>query len=134
MTGVQTCALPILEDKNEVVVVDTKKLESLAHWPLAPGKTPTGMAIDLKHKRLFSGCRSQATIILDADSGKVIGNVPIGAGVDATAFDPTTELAYASNGDGTLTIIHEESPGKFAVLETVKTAKGAKTMAWDPTT
>ncbi len=120
-----------LEDKNEVVVVDSKKLTATAHWPLAPGKTPTGIAIDSKHHRLFCGCRSQAMIILDSESGHVIGNVPIGAGVDATAFDPTTELAYASNGDGTLSVIHEESPGKFAILQTVKTVKGAKTMALD---
>ncbi len=123
-----------LEDKNEVVAFDAKKLEVLHRWPLAPGKTPTGMAMDREHRRLFVGCRSQHMIVMDADSGKVIEKLPIGSGVDATAFDPETGLAFASCGDGTLTIIHEDSPDKFTVVETVKTFKGAKTMTLDTKT
>lgn len=137
-----------LEDKSEVVEFDAQKLEIIARWPVSPGMTPTGLAIDHEHRRLFSGCRAEIKypetiaspkreprlVVLDADSGKVLSSPAIGAGVDATAFDPETGLAFASCGDGTLAIVHEESPGKFTLLDTVKTFKGAKTMTLDTKT
>jgi len=124
-----------LEDKDEVVEFDTVKLTALNHWPLAPGKTPTGLALDIEHRRIFSGCRGSKTLeVMDADSGKIVASPAIGAGVDGTAFDPTTQNAFSSNGDGTLTVIHEDSPDKFSVIQNVATQTGARTMALDPKT
>jgi len=123
-----------LEDKSQLLALDSRKLEVVARWPLAPCEAPSGLAIDREHRRLFAGCRNQLMAVVDADSGKVITTLPIGSGVDATAFDPGLQYAYASNGDGTLTVIHEETPEKFAVVENVSTQRGARTMALDPTT
>jgi DNA-binding beta-propeller fold protein YncE len=120
-----------LEDKAEIVAFDARSLKVVSRWKLPQCEAPTGLAIDLKKRRLFSGCHSRVMDILDADKGTLISTVPIGAGVDATAFDPSTGLAFSSNGDGTLTVVKEESPGKFAVLETVTTLRGARTMALD---
>ena len=123
-----------IEDKSELVSLDSRKLEVGARWPLAPCERPTGLAIDRKHRRLFSGCSNELMAVVDADSGKVIVTLPIGSGVDATAFDPGLQYAYASNGEGTLTVVHEDSPGKFSVVENVATQRGARTMALDPDT
>ena len=123
-----------LEDKSQLVVLDSRKLQVVARWPLAPCEQPTGLAIDLEHRRLFSGCGNKLMAVLDADSGKVITTLPIGSGVDATAFDPGLQNAYASNGDGTLTVIHEETADKFTVVENVATQRGARTMTLDPAT
>lgn len=120
-----------IEDKSEVVVLDSQKLNILAHWPLAPGEEPTGMALDEKNKRLFIGCSNKLMVVLDAENGHLVASLPIGAGVDATAFDPETNLAFSSNGEGTLTVIHEDSPSKFSVLENVATQRGARTCALD---
>jgi DNA-binding beta-propeller fold protein YncE len=123
-----------IEDKSEVVVLDAGKREVLARWPLAPCEEPSGMAIDRSKKRLFVGCGNKLMAVVDAASGKVLATVPIGDGVDANGFDPGTGLAFSSNGEGTLTVVHEASAGKFAVLETVPTERGARTMALDEKT
>ena len=123
-----------IEDKNEVAVIDVDKHEVVAHWPLAPGDGPSGIAFDATHHRLFSGCHNKMMVMLDTESGKVVGTVPIGAGVDGCAFDSATQLAFASCGDGTTTIAREEGPDKLTVLQTLKTERGARTMALDPKT
>jgi len=123
-----------LEDKSQVVKFDTRKLTIEATWPLNPGEEPTGIAMDRKHHRLFVGCANKSLIVLNAESGAVVSNVPIGNGVDATAFDSETQLAFSSNGDGTLTVVHEDSPQKFTVQENAATQRGARTMALDPKT
>ena len=89
------------------------------------------MAIDPEHRRLFIGCHNQMMAVMDADTGKVVATPPIGRGVDANQFDPGTGLAFSSNGDGTLTVIHEDSPDKFTVVDNVQTQRGARTMALD---
>ncbi len=123
-----------LEDRSEVVVLDPKELKVTARWPLAPGEEPSGLAIDVKNRRLFSVCGNKMMVVLDADSGKVVATPAIGENVDAAGFDPTTDLAFSSNGDGTLTIVHEESPSTFTVVQNVVTLRGARTMALDPKT
>ncbi len=123
-----------IENTSEVVELDSRKLAVLARWPLAPGEEPTGMAIDTAHRRLFIGCHNKLMVVMNADTGRVVTTLPIGAGVDATAFDPGTGLAFASCGDGTLTVVREASPDAFTVAETVATQRGARTMALDPAT
>jgi YVTN family beta-propeller protein len=123
-----------VENKGEEVQIDSKNLVVLAHWPLDPCKDPTGLAIDAKNHRLFAGCANKMMAVMDADSGKIITTLPIGAGVDATAFDPGTGFAFASCGSGVLTVVHEDSPDKFTVVEDVPTQQGARTMALDPKT
>ena len=120
-----------LENKSIVLQIDSHSLKILNRWPMAPGESPSGMAIDAKHRRVFSGCHNQMMAILDADTGKVIATPPIGRGVDANRFDPRTQLAFSSNGDGTLTVIHEDSPDQFTVVQNVQTQRGARTMALD---
>jgi YVTN family beta-propeller protein len=123
-----------VEDKNEVIAFDSKTLAVKHHWPLAPGEEPTGLALDQKHHRLFSACHNKKLVVLDSESGKVIATPEIGDGTDGAAFDEKESLAFSSNGDGTLTIVKEQSPEKFAVLETVKTEPGARTIALDSKT
>jgi len=124
-----------IEDKSELVAIDPNKLEVKAKWPLAPCTEPSGLAIDRKKRRLFAGCDNKMMAVVDADSGKVLATPPIGDGVDATAFDPETGLAFAScGGDGVLTVVREDSPDKFSVAENVPTQKGARTMALDTKT
>jgi DNA-binding beta-propeller fold protein YncE len=120
-----------LEDKSEEVAIDTHTLKVTSRWPLAPCESPSGLAIDIAHRRLFAGCHNQMMAIVDPDAGKVVTTVPIGRGVDANRFDPGTQLAFSSNGDGTLTVVHEDSPDKYTVLGNVKTEMGARTMALD---
>jgi YVTN family beta-propeller protein len=121
-----------IEDKSEVAVIDVDKHEVVAHWSLAPGEGPSGIALDAAHHRLFSGCHNKMMVMLDTESGKVIDTVPIGAGVDGCAFDDATQLAFASCGEGTTIIAREETPGKLTILQTLKTERGARTMALDP--
>ena len=121
-----------LVDKNEVAAVDTKEMKVIAKWPVAPATQPVGMSMDRKAKRLFVGCRSKQMVIMSAEDGHVLADLPIGAGVDATAF--RRGAAFASCGDGTLTVIRESEPGKFEVAQTLKTAPRAKTMAIDAKT
>ncbi len=122
-----------LMDKNEVAVVDFKGRKVVARWPVAPGGAPVGMSIDTKKHRLFIGCRkAPKLIIMSTDDGKILGDLPIGEGVDATKFD--NGQAFASCRDGSLVVAGEASSGKFEVVETVKTPPGARTMGLDPTT
>ena len=123
-----------IEDKADIVEIDAKALKVVREWPMAPCESPTGLAIDRQRHRLFSGCRNRVMAISDAHAGKLLATLPIGGGVDAAAFDPATGFAFSSNGEGTLTVIHENGPGKFAVEETVPTMTGARTMALDPVT
>jgi DNA-binding beta-propeller fold protein YncE len=123
-----------IEDKSEVVAFDAKELTVKSRWPLAPGKEPAGLAMDRAKRRLFSTCHNQKMVVLDADSGKVLGSPEIGKGTDACAFDPDTGLAFSSNRDGTLTVVEEKPAGEFHVAANVKTQVGAKTMALDPKT
>ena len=119
------------EDTSELMEIDTQKLTVTHRWPLAPCKSPSGLAMDLKNRRLFAGCDDKVMVVVNADTGKVIANLTIGDGVDANAFDPATDDAFASNGDGTLTVIHEDSPDKFTVIDNVPTKKSARTMGLD---
>jgi DNA-binding beta-propeller fold protein YncE len=123
-----------IEDKSELVQFDPQKLAVLHRWPLAPCTEPSGLAMDVASRRLFAGCDNKMMAVINADDGKVIATPSIGAGVDANAFDPSSSLAFASNGEGTLTVVREESPDKFSVLENVTTKKSARTMALDPKT
>jgi len=121
-----------IEDKSEVAVIDAEKHEVIAHWPLAPGEGPSGIALDAEHHRLFSGCHNKMMTMLDTETGKLIDTVPIGAGVDGCAFDDSLQLAFASCGDGTTTIAKEEAPNKLSVVQILKTERSARTMALDP--
>jgi DNA-binding beta-propeller fold protein YncE len=125
-----------LMDKAEVAEFDARDFRVLNRWSLAPGTRPTGLALDREHRRLFSVCsNSQSMVVLDADSGKVLARLPIGRGSDGCAFDPERGMAYSSNGgDGTLTAVREEAPGRFAVAATIPTQASARTMALDPKT
>jgi DNA-binding beta-propeller fold protein YncE len=120
-----------IEDKNEVVVVDIKARKVTARWPVAPGGSPVGLSMDTKKRRLFIGCQKPPKlIVMNADDGKVLADLPIGTGVDATKFDGTN--AFASSRDGKLVIAGENASGKWEVLQTLTTAVGAKTMDVDP--
>jgi DNA-binding beta-propeller fold protein YncE len=120
-----------IEDKGELTQIDARKATVVNTWPLKPCEEPSGLAIDQKNRRLFAGCGNQLMAVVDADSGKVVTTLPIGRGVDATRFDADRQLAFSSNGEGTLTVIHEDSPGKFSVVENVPTQRFARTMALD---
>ncbi len=123
-----------IEDKSEVAVIDADKHEVVAHWSLAPGEGPSGIALDATHHRLFSGSHNKMMVMIDTESGKVIDTVPIGAGVDGCTFDDATQLVFASCGDGTATIAKEKAPNKLTVVQILKTERGARTMALDPGT
>ena len=121
-----------VEDKSELVRIDSRKLTVTARWPLAPCEEPSGLAMDIAHSRLFAGCDNKMMAVVDAATGKVIATPPIGSGVDANDFDPATGFAFASNGQSaTLTVVHEDSPDKFSVVEDVPTQLGARTMTLD---
>jgi DNA-binding beta-propeller fold protein YncE len=123
-----------IEDKSELVAIDPNKLEVTAKWPLAPCTEPSGLSIDRKNRRLFVGCGNKMMAVVDADSGKVLATPAIGDGVDATTFDAETGLAFASCGEGVLTVVKEESPDTFSVAENVPTQPGARTLALDAKT
>src|SRR6267143_1351615 len=120
-----------IEDTSELVHLDAKDLKVLHRWPEKPCQEASGLAADMKNHRLFAGCDNKMMAVIDADSGKVVATLPIGEGVDATGFDPATQLAFASNGEGTLTVVHEESPDKYTVAENVPTKRSARTMGLD---
>jgi len=120
-----------IEDKSEMVELDTRALKVLGRWPLTPGEEPTGLALDPVTKRLFAACSNQKLVVLDAEKGTVVASLSIGAGADAAAFDPRTRMIYASCGDGTLTVIHQDSPDRYSQVATVATQRGARTMALD---
>ena len=124
-----------LEDKNSLNVIDTKSLKVIKNYPLDPCGGPTGLALDKNHQRLFTVCRqNKGMSVVDINSGKVITTLPIGAGVDAVAYDPVTSLIICSNGDGTTTIIKQNSADNYTVVQTLNTQVRAKTMALDPKT
>lgn len=120
-----------LEDKSSLVKFDAKTLKIANTWPLAPCESPSGLAIDAAHEILIVGCHNKLMTFVDGNSGKILGTVPIGRGVDANRFDPATGYAFASCGDGTITIVHEDSPTKFSLVEMIQTQRGARTMALD---
>jgi YVTN family beta-propeller protein len=123
-----------LEDENLVLKINARDLKVEQRWPAAPCTAPSSIAMDRESRRLFVGCRSKVMAVLNADSGQVIATLPIGDHVDATVFDPATKMIFNSNGEGTITVIHEDSADKYSLVETVKTLPKAKTMALDPKT
>ncbi|HEY1495155.1 MAG TPA: hypothetical protein VGF49_11465 [Candidatus Solibacter sp.] len=122
-----------LTDTSEVVEIDAKTATVARRWSTAPCKNPVAMAIDTAHHRLFSGCRSGVMAVSDYEGGKVVATVPIGAGTDGAGYDAASGNAFASNADGTLTVIHQDSPDQYHVLETVTTPQGSRNMGLDPT-
>ncbi len=124
-----------IEDKSSVFDIDSKRLNVDHKWSLAPCEEPSGMAMDTKTRRLFAGCHNKMVAVMDADTGKIVATLPIGAGIDATWFDPATSFVMNScGGDGTMSVIHEDAPDKYSVVENVKTQERARTMALDPKT
>jgi DNA-binding beta-propeller fold protein YncE len=120
-----------VEDRSQLVGVDAAKLTVLYRWPLAPCTGPSGLAMDTATRRLFVACDNNMMAVVNADTGKIVSTLPTGAGTDASAFDPETKLAFASNGEGTLTVVHEDSAEQFSVLQNVPTKKSARTMTLD---
>ena len=123
-----------IEDSSQIVEIDTKTNAVTRRWSLAPCKNPSSLAIDIRRQRLFSGCRNGLMAISNYKTGTVVATVPIGQGVDGAGYDPVLRDAYASNGDGTLTVIHQDSPNKYSVVENVPTGERARTMGLDPAT
>lgn len=122
-----------IEDKSEVAVIDASRHQVIANWPLAPGEEPTGIALDAVHHRLFATCK-KVMVMLDTDSGAVVATVPIWSGADGCAFDESTQLVFASCGEGVTIIAHEASPDRLNIIDTLRTQRGARTIALDPTT
>jgi len=121
-----------LENKSEQIQIDSRTLRVTDRWPLAPCENPSGLAMDLQHRRLFAGCHNETMAIVDPDAHRVLTTVPIGAGVDANAFDPAAQLAFSSNGmSGNLTVVREAAPDRFVELGEVTTQPAARTMAVD---
>jgi DNA-binding beta-propeller fold protein YncE len=123
-----------LEDKSQVLKIDARKRTVEQRWPVAPCEAPASMAMDRANHRLFIGCRSRIMAVIDSESGKVVATLPIGDHVDATVFDEDSRLIFFSNGEGTISVIHQDSPDQYSAVETVKTLPRAKTMALDPKT
>ena len=123
-----------IEDKSTVVMFDAKTLKIDAEWPLEPGKEPSGLAFDVKNNRLFSACSdSKQIVVMDAASGKIIATLPMGEGCDGIIFIPKDHNAISSNGEGTLTVVHQDGPDSYKVVQTVATRKSARTIAYDET-
>ena len=123
-----------LQDKNAIAVIDTATKKLTATWSIEPGQNQSGLAIDLEHQRLFVGCRNKLMIMLDATNGKVLSQVPIGAGNDSSWFDPGTRFAFSSTGEGTVTVAREDRPGSLTTIQTLATKPFARTMTVDPQT
>jgi len=123
-----------VEDASLVLKINSRTLKVEQRWPTAPCASPSSIAMDRFNRRLFIGCRSKVMAVINADTGQVIATLPIGDHVDATAFDPESRLVFNSNGEGTITVIRQDSPDKYSVVENVKTLPKAKTMALDPKT
>jgi YVTN family beta-propeller protein len=123
-----------IEDRSEIVRIDTAKLTVAEHYPMAGCDEPSALVIDVAHRRLFAGCGSKIMAVVDPDAGKLVTTVDIGAGVDAGAFNPKSQQIFMSCGEGVLTVIHEDSPNKYSVVQSVPTVKGARTMALDAST
>jgi DNA-binding beta-propeller fold protein YncE len=122
-----------LTDTSEVVEIDAKGATVVRRWSTAPCRQPVAMAIDTAHHRLFSGCRSGLMAVSDYQAGKVVATLPIGTGVDGAGYDAASGNAFASNADGTLTVIHQDTPDQYHVIENVQTPMGARNMGLDPT-
>jgi YVTN family beta-propeller protein len=120
-----------IEDKSEIAVIDANALKVKNRWPLAPGEEPSGLALDVDHHRLFSVCGNKLMVVVDAEKGNVLASLPIGDRTDGCVFDPGTGLVFSSNGEGTVTVVREESPSLFTVLANVATKPGARTIAVD---
>jgi hypothetical protein len=123
-----------LTDTSEVVEIDAKAATVVRRWSTAPCKQPVAMALDTAHHRLFSGCRSGVMAVSDYQAGRVVATVSIGTGVDGSGFDAASGNAFASNADGTLTVVHQDDPDRYQVVETVQTAEAARNMGLDQTT
>jgi YVTN family beta-propeller protein len=123
-----------IEDKNEIKTINASTLKVVNTWNIAPGEEPSGLAMDLVTNRLFSVCSNNLMIIVNAANGKIVKTLPIGAGCDGVVFDPKKNLIFSSNGEGTITIVKESNANTFSVLETVKTQKGARTIALNKST
>jgi len=121
-----------VEDQGLVLKINSRSLRVEQRWPTAPCASPSSMAMDRQNRRLFLGCRSKVMAVMNPDTGQVITTLPIGDHVDATAFDAESGLIFNSNGEGTITVIHRDSPDKYSVVENVKTVPKAKTLALDP--
>ncbi len=122
-----------IEDRSEIVRIDAK-LTLAEHYPMAGCDDPSALAFDAAHRRLFAGCSSKIVAVVNPDAGKLVTTVEIGGGVDAGAFNPNTQQIFMSCGEGVLTVIHEDSPDKYSVVQTVPTVRGARTMALDSQT
>jgi len=120
------------EAKREILRIDTRTLDIDARWPIPDCESPHGIAVDTQHHHVFSSCANQLMMVVSAQDGTLLASLPIGARTDGAAYDPTTQRAFSSNGDGTLTVIGESTSGKFTVLDTVPTSLGARTMTIDP--
>lgn len=120
-----------LEDKAAIAVIDTATLKVVKEWPLSPAATPTGLAIDVEHHRLFSGCRSKHLVVVDTETGQAVSSLPIGEGVDACAYDPELKRVYASCKDGTVAVIESKDAKTYASVGTLRTERGSKTLALD---
>jgi len=121
-----------IEDTAELVVIGQTANAVQGRWPLAPCTNPMGLAIDAAHRRLFSACDNRKMVILDAQSGRQVAVVPIGGAPDGAAFDPNFGIVFSSNGDGTLTLVHEDDPEHFTVMANVPTQDKVRTLALDP--
>jgi YVTN family beta-propeller protein len=122
-----------IEDKSEVAVIDTTRHQVITNWSLAPGEEPTGIALDAAHHRLFATCK-KLMVMVDTQSGKVVGTIPIGSGADGCVFDDSTQLVFASCGEGLTTIAKEEAPDRLSLAQTLQTERGARTITLDPKT
>jgi DNA-binding beta-propeller fold protein YncE len=121
-----------LTDRNEMLAFDARSLQVLHRWSMRGCEGPSGLSMDRDHRRLFAACDNETMVVMDADDGRVVAALPTGAGTDASLFDAATQNAFASAGGcGSLTVIHEDSPERFRVIQTVPTASGARTMALD---
>jgi YVTN family beta-propeller protein len=123
-----------LEDKSQLVHIDSKNMKITDRWDVAPCQSPSSMAFDPQHRRLFLGCRNRVMAVVDGDSGKVVGSYPIGDHVDASAFDAAAKLVFNSTGDGNVAIFRQDDPDTYTFLEDIPTALGSKTMALDAKT
>jgi len=123
-----------IEDKSEIAVIDTKKMDVVAHWPLAPCESPSGIAMDKRRARLFVACENEMMAVVNAKTGKVVTTIPTGKGADGAAFDPGSRDVYIPNGEGKLSVIHEDTADKYRLVENVPTQFAARTIDLDPAT
>lgn len=123
-----------LEDKSELVLIDSKSLKISNRWPVAPCESPSSMTLDAANRRIFIGCRNHFMAVANADTGKILATYPIGDHVDASAFDPDTKLVFNSLGEGSIAVFRQDSADKYTALANIPTAEGSKTMALDTKT